>query len=66
MVRAVTRLEKAAWVVGLLTVALILWSLITQEPVTNERTVIGKTTYYGENPPRVTVYYSDGTKEVVK
>ena len=47
MVRAVTRLEKAAWVVGLLTVALILWSLITQEPVTNERTIIGKTIYYG-------------------
>ena len=66
MVRAVTRLEKAAWVAILLVVALILWALITQEPVTNERTVIGKTIYYGENPPRVTVYYSDGTKEVVK
>jgi len=50
----------------MLTVALILWSLITQEPVTNERTVIGKTIYYGETPPRVTIYYSDGTKEVVK
>ena len=66
MVRAVTRLEKAAWIVGMLTVALILWSLITQEPVTNERTIIGKTIYYGENPPRITIYYSDGTNEVIK
>jgi len=63
---SLVRLEKAAWIVGMLTVALILWSLITQEPVTNERTVIGKTIYYGENPPRVTIYYSDGTQEVVK
>jgi hypothetical protein len=31
-----------------------------------QRTVIGKTTYYGETPPRITVYYSDGTKEVIK